>query len=260
MREADLPLGSQTAAAWTLLQRLRSKIDDYFYRCRMAAFAPQALSALNEDAELNPKDNGEQTLLSLDVLARLPLARVAADRPLSLTSGINPAWADDLKNFRHLFAPLLHTSPEDQTPQNGDAQAASVRTAESMSEADWREILARFAPYAALLAKKPSYDRPPDTARQADFPGLPPLVPAGEDDALKRAFLPVAPEEAWTRFPAKNWTSCWPRTPKKAFAEYVRRDLAAPRMAAVRDLEKLTLFHVHLYTLAHELRFLRGFL
>lgn len=80
----------------------------------MAAFAPQALSALNEDAELNPKDNGEQTLLSLDVLARLPLARVAADRPLSLTSGINPAWADDLKNFRHLFAPLLHTSPEDK--------------------------------------------------------------------------------------------------------------------------------------------------
>lgn len=114
VREADLPLGSQTAAAWTLLQRLRSKIDDYFYRCRMAAFAPQALSALNEDAELNPKDNGEQTLLSLDVLARLPLARVAADRPLSLTSGINPAWADDLKNFRHLFAPLLHTSPEDK--------------------------------------------------------------------------------------------------------------------------------------------------
>ena len=34
-----------------------------------------------------------------------------------------------------------------------------------------------------------------------------------------------------------------------AFADYVRRDLAAPRMAAVRDLEKLTLLHVHLYTL-----------
>lgn len=249
VREADLPLGSRTAAAWTLLERLRPKIDDYFYRCRMAAFAPQALSALNEDAELTPSDNGGQALLSLDVLGRLPLARIAANRPLNLTSGINPAWADDLKNFRQLFAPLLQAGPEEKTAPNGDAPAARDQAADSMSEANWREILARFAPYAALLAQKPSYARPPDSAKQADFPGLPPLVAAPEDDALKRAFLPVAPEEALDKISSEELDELLADATEKAFAAYVQRDLAAPRMAAVRDLEKLTLFHVHLYTL-----------
>lgn len=249
VRQADLPLGSQTAAAWTLLQRLRPKINDYFYRCRMAAFAPQALSALNEDAALTPSDNGGQTLLSLDVLARLPLARIAPDRPLSLTSGINPAWADDLKNFNQLFAPLLQAPAESKSPQSNDSPRPGQEAGGSLSEANWREILDRFAPYAALLAQKPSYERPPDNAKQADFPGLPPLVLAPEDDALKRAFLPPSPEDALDKIPDDELDTWLDDTTKNAFAEYVRRDLAAPRMAAVRDLEKLTLFHVHLYTL-----------
>ncbi|WP_241160108.1 ABC transporter permease [Desulfovibrio sp. ZJ369] len=249
VRQADLPLGSQTDAAWTLLQRLRPKIDDYFYRCRMAAYAPQALSALNEDAMLTPPDNGGQILLSLDVLARLPLARIAPDQPLSLTSGINPAWAEDLKNFSQLFAPLLRLHPEEKSAPKGDAPAAGDQAGGSLSETVWREILDRFAPYAALLDQKPSYERPPDNAKQTDFPGLPPLVLAPEDDALQRAFLPPSPEDALDKISSEEMETLLSEATQKAFAACVQRDLAAPRMAAVRDLEKLTLFHVHLYTL-----------
>ena len=111
VHQAALPLGHDTSAAWTLLQRLGPKIDDYFNRCRMAAFAPQALTALNEENELTPSDEGGQALFSLEALARLPLARVAPDQPLPLTHGVNPAWDDDLSAFRQLLAPLIHTTP-----------------------------------------------------------------------------------------------------------------------------------------------------
>lgn len=107
VHQAALPLGHETSAAWTLLQRLGPKIDDYFNRCRMAAFAPQALAALNEDDELTPSDEGGQALFSLEALARLPLARVAPDQPLPLAHGVNPAWDDDLSAFRQLLAPLI---------------------------------------------------------------------------------------------------------------------------------------------------------
>ncbi|MDL2266549.1 ABC transporter permease, partial [Desulfovibrio sp. OttesenSCG-928-G15] len=37
---AATPLGQDTAEAWLLLQSLKDKIDDYFLRCDLAAFAP----------------------------------------------------------------------------------------------------------------------------------------------------------------------------------------------------------------------------
>lgn len=129
-----------------------------------------------------------------------------------------------------------------------------------MSEADWREILARFAPYAALLAKKPSYDRPPDTARQADFPGLPPLVPAGEDDALKRAFLPVAPEEALDKISSEELDELLAEDTQKGIRGICAAGSGrAPHGGCARS-RKVDAFSRAFVYAAHELRFLRGFL
>ena len=100
-----------------------------------------------------------------------------------------------------------------------------------------------------MLTRKPGYERPPDDAKRVDFPGLPPLALAGEDDPLQRAFLPTAPEEALDKLSAAELDALLDGKVEQSFAGYVRRDLAAPRMAAVRDLEKLTLLHIHLYTL-----------
>lgn len=259
VHQAALPLGHDTSAAWTLLQRLGPKIDDYFNRCRMAAFAPQALAALNEENELTPSDEGGQALFSLEALTRLPLARVAPDQPLPLTHGVNPAWDDDLSAFRQLLAPLIHTTPSGEgkggcpVPASDEADSAEASAsdvpAESLSEKNWRAIQERFAPYAELLTRKPGYERPPDDAKRVDFPGLPPLALAGEDDPLQRAFLPTAPEEALDKLSAAELDALLDGKVEQSFAGYVRRDLAAPRMAAVRDLEKLTLLHIHLYTL-----------
>lgn len=235
-RQADLPLGKDTAEAWSLLQRLGPKLDDYFARCRMAAFAPQAVAALNEEGELNPQDAGGAEVFSMENLARRPLARVAAGRALNLSAGINPAWEKDLRAFRRLFAPLL--PPPAHTGQ-----------ALQLDEDGWHAIRDRFAPYAALLAEKPAFSRAPENAGQFTAPGLPALALAPADDALGRAFLPLNPEEVADRLPDDALDALLDPATEEAFAAYVARDLAAPRMDALRDLEKLILLHANLYTL-----------
>mgnify|MGYP000019527910 CR=1 FL=1 len=89
----------------------------------------------------------------------------------------------------------------------GGASASDV-PAESLSEKNWRAIQERFAPYAELLTRKPVMTRPPDDAKRVDFPGLPPLALAGEDDPLQRAFLPTAPEEALDKLSAAELDAC----------------------------------------------------
>ena len=47
-----LPLGEATAAAAAAVKAVKAKVDDYFARCRLAAFDPRAISALNrQEAE-----------------------------------------------------------------------------------------------------------------------------------------------------------------------------------------------------------------
>lgn len=277
VRDADLPLGRETAAAWNVLQRLGPKIDDYFNRCRMAAFAPQALAVLNEDAELAPTDDSGQDLFSLEFLSRLPLARIAPGQPLNLTRGINPAWDEDMRSFRSLLTPLIlppdgivsgpgsdspaHAGPDpdaekgSKTAANMDAAAPAPRASRRneadmfLSEENWRDIQARFAPYTELLARKPGYERPAEDAKRADFPGLPPLALAPENDTLQRAFLPLTPEETLDKLSSDDLDTLLTGEAEESFTAYVQRDLAAPRMASVRDLEKLTLLHIHLYSL-----------
>src|SRR5690606_22905614 len=42
-----LPLGDATAAAVAAYEAVRSKVDDYFARCKLAAFDPRVVAMLN---------------------------------------------------------------------------------------------------------------------------------------------------------------------------------------------------------------------
>ncbi|MCC8189749.1 MAG: ABC transporter permease, partial [Planctomycetes bacterium] len=80
--KASSPLGDATPEAWELLSELKTKIDDYFLRCELVAYAPSSEDALNADEnQIVTVDNG---ILSAAALEGLPLARVGADRPLQL--------------------------------------------------------------------------------------------------------------------------------------------------------------------------------
>lgn len=135
--DAAKPLGEATAAAWEAVQAVAEKLEDYFVRCRLAAFDERAGQALNA-ADATLAALATDTLTADDAaIAALPLARVGADAPLPLAGGVNPAWAD-------LVAALAAAAV---TPLLGERAA--------LAEADWRALNERLAPYAAWLAARP---------------------------------------------------------------------------------------------------------
>ncbi len=130
-------LGDATEAGFAMVTALDPKIEDYFVRCQLAAFDERASAALNvsEDA-LKVMGMGALKTCA-QTITDLPLAQVTALARLSLISGFNPAWADQVIALRdQVVQPLL------------GPQAA-------LSAADWQTIKARFASYAEWLAAKP---------------------------------------------------------------------------------------------------------
>ncbi len=132
-------LGERTPAAFAALQAVRAKIDDFFNRCRLAAFDPRAAAHLNRaDSELVALSARDLATLGADIAA-LPLAHVGAGSTLPLTAGINPAWAGALAQFRSAVV----------TPVLGAGKQA-------LHEEEWAELQNRFAAHAAWLAAKPA--------------------------------------------------------------------------------------------------------
>ncbi|MBE6441909.1 MAG: hypothetical protein E7022_06195 [Desulfovibrio desulfuricans] len=124
-----------TPEAWTLLEDIRAKVDDYFLRCRLAAFAPQAEAPLNgEERLLAATDKPD---IDTDVLTALPLARILPDAALPLKSGLNPVWSDRVLRFAALVRPLLAVP-------------------DVLSREDWKAVQEALAPYGAALAKRPA--------------------------------------------------------------------------------------------------------
>jgi hypothetical protein len=136
--ELILPLGEDTAAVADAFEAVRAKIDDYFVRCRLAAFDSRAAEALNPPATVYGA-LGERTIESGDVeLAALPLAAVEAGKPLPLGVGLNPAWAAAIHRLRSVvIEPLL-----------------GVR--DSLAEADWQALAGKFGAYRAWMADRPA--------------------------------------------------------------------------------------------------------
>ncbi len=94
--------------AWSIFDRVRDKVDDYFARCRLAAFDTRAAVLLNSQ-EASFTHLATETL-SVDVTeaADLPLAHVHAKSELSLDQGLNPAWQQAMYDLeQQVLLPLL---------------------------------------------------------------------------------------------------------------------------------------------------------
>ncbi|WP_415910353.1 hypothetical protein [Oleiharenicola sp. Vm1] len=130
-------LGEQTDAAVAALRAVRAKVEDYFARCRLAAFDARAVGALNRaEADylaLAAKD------LKIDAaeVAGFPLARIAPGQPLPLLEGVNPAWAAALATLHRAAVAPVH----------GAAKVA-------LTEDEWRALNAQFAAYETWLGTK----------------------------------------------------------------------------------------------------------
>ena len=134
--QAALPLGLATPAAAAAVKAARAKVDDYFARCRLAAFDSRALNALNrEEKEYLALAAKDLTITSAEIAA-LPLARIEAGAPLPLLVGINPAWAGVVAALK------------------SDAVKPLLGERAVLMEADWAEVLAKLAPYEAWCGTK----------------------------------------------------------------------------------------------------------
>ncbi len=131
-----LPVGEATAGAFAAFKAVKVKVDDYFARCRLAAFDARALAALNrQESEYLALAAKDFSITAAEV-AGFPLARVEANKPLPLKEALNPAWADAVAKFQtDVVKPLL-----------GDKS--------SLTEADWIALSARLAVYDVWATSK----------------------------------------------------------------------------------------------------------
>ena len=130
-------LGEATDAGVAALKAVRGKVDDYFGRCRLAAYDARAAGALNRAESDYLAIAAKDLKITADEVAGFPLAQVSAGRSLPLTEGVNPAWAALLATFQKVVVkPLLGA---DKTV---------------LTEAEWLAINAKLAPYETWLGSK----------------------------------------------------------------------------------------------------------
>ncbi|OGV69926.1 MAG: hypothetical protein A3K19_02060 [Lentisphaerae bacterium RIFOXYB12_FULL_65_16] len=131
-----LPLGDATAAAMAAVKAVKTKVDDFFARCRIIAFDPRAAGALNrEEKEYLALTVKDLTATSAEI-ASLPMAHVEAGKALPLQGSVNPAWSDALAR--------LHA----------DAVKPLLGERTDLSEADWKALCGKLAAFDAWQAAK----------------------------------------------------------------------------------------------------------
>ncbi|MBP7634678.1 hypothetical protein KBA41_10960 [Candidatus Ozemobacteraceae bacterium] len=137
--EADpaiLPYKGDTVAAYAAFSAVRAKIDDFFTRCRLAAFDARSTGPLNR----SEKDYEEMAVRLLSSgspeLADLPLARIEAGWALPLNDAVNPAWTKAIETFNRLVV----------LPRLGEKTA--------LTSVEWDKIVATFSAHETWLAGK----------------------------------------------------------------------------------------------------------
>lgn len=130
-------LGDATDAAVSALKAVRAKVEDYYARCRLAAFDARAVAALNREESAYLAIAAKDMAITTGEVASLPLSRVEAGRALPLFEGVNPAWA----------APLAALHAAVVRPVLGEGKTA-------LTSQEWTMLNAKFAAYETWLGGK----------------------------------------------------------------------------------------------------------
>jgi hypothetical protein len=123
------PFGEQTEEAYQCYTAIKSKIDDYFLRCKLSAFDPRSTDVLNLLVARVEAISTKDLSTCIEEIASYPLAKIEAKKDLPLDTGINPAWEATMNSFNKFIANKLF--PNQKT----------------LSEADWNVISDIFTAY-----------------------------------------------------------------------------------------------------------------
>lgn len=131
-KENIFPFAENTAAAYALYLTIKDKVDDYFLRCRLAAFDPQSietLNTLNTRISSITENNNISDSASYQQIKNFPIAKIQPNKPLSFVEPLNPVWADSLSQLKTLLETI---------------QPAPVT---ELTEATWKTLEAKFTAF-----------------------------------------------------------------------------------------------------------------
>lgn len=132
-----LILGENTKDAYDSFVAIRDKINDFFTRCNLTRFDRRSSELLNPSMEDYQRIALQNLYSSPDTYASFPIALVEPEKPLPLSGGINPAWAEPVKIFKErVVKPLL-----------GDK--------ENLSFDEWDKLNTLFIPFETWINKRP---------------------------------------------------------------------------------------------------------
>ncbi|MCB9650806.1 MAG: hypothetical protein H6730_30085 [Deltaproteobacteria bacterium] len=133
-------LGDGTAAAHAAFVAVRDKVEDYFGRCRIAAYDARALAAVQRDEKDFVEVAAQQLAASGAQIEHFPLAHVKGEAGVEPTvplgSGVNPAWAARMAALKtQAVLPIL-----------GDR--------DTLDPEGWEAIKAKLAPFDKWMGAK----------------------------------------------------------------------------------------------------------
>ena len=130
-------LGEATDAACSAIKAVRTKVDDYFARTRLAAFDARAITALNRSEAEYLAIAAKDMKITAEEVSAFPLARIEAGKPLPLIESVNPAWSTALA--------ALHAKAV--APVFGAAKT-------TLTADEWTALTAKFGAYETWLGGK----------------------------------------------------------------------------------------------------------
>ncbi len=129
----ELPFGDNTDKVLAAYNALDAKVKDFFMRSKLAAFSPDSIASLDVQTSRIEAISAENLTGKTDEIAAYPIARISGKPEIALASPVNPAWAADFETIKSL---------------------AMDPSAETLTEADWSSIGARFAAYTSWQSAK----------------------------------------------------------------------------------------------------------
>ena len=125
------PFEEKTADALASVDALKDKVADYFMRCKLIGFDPDAAKAVDISVEKIGAIEGNLALAS-SAIGEEPLAKPSSDGVLPLDA-VNPAWKAAVETMRG------------QVLEEGQ---------NTLTEAEWADIVGKFAPFTAWMEAK----------------------------------------------------------------------------------------------------------
>lgn len=134
-----LPFGIDTFDAASAVAAIRAKVDDFFARVKLAAYDPRCVEAMNRPLVEYGALSGKDLSATSTETAAFPLAYIGGGAALPLASGLNPAWAGAVHEFREKAVKLV-----------------LGRSADFLTSEEWEGIKKAFEAFFKWQAARPA--------------------------------------------------------------------------------------------------------